>query len=131
MPDKRLYDTRFFAESFYTSDQLLAKKLRDEFRLTNERVVSSLTVHEIHRLVLKTDGKDVATMRSNTIRRDFQVIDVNYPIAIKSAELRNTHPMPMADSVIAATAIIEGCPLFTDDAHFKNIDGLKTVWCSH
>jgi len=130
MPDRRLYDTRFFAESFYTSDQQLAKRLREEFRLTTERLVSSLTIHEIHRLVLRTDGKEVATMRSNTIRRDFQVIDVDYQIALKSAELRNTRTMPLADSVIAATALIEGCPLFTDDAHFKNIENLKTVWCS-
>jgi toxin FitB len=130
MPDRHLYDTRFFAESFYTSDQQLAKKLREEFRLTAERLVSSLTIHEIHRLVLKTDGKDVANMRSNTIRRDFQVIDVNYQIAVKSAELRNNRTMPMADSVIAATALIEGCTLFTDDTHFKNIENLKTIWCS-
>ncbi len=35
----------------------------------------------------------------------------------------------MADSVIATTAQIKECPLFSDDAHFKNIDNLKTVWC--
>ncbi len=80
----------------------------------------SLTIHEFHRLVLKTNGKEVATLRSNTIQRDFQVIDVDYSIAVKSAELRSKHPMPMADSVIAATAQIEECPLFSDDAHFKN-----------
>ncbi len=131
MTSKRFYDTRFFAESFYTLNPQLAKKLIEEFRSTNEKLVSSLTIHEIHRLVLRTDGKEVAAMRSNTIRRDFQIIDVNYQIAVKSAELRNTHPMPMADSAIAATAIIHGCSLFTDDAHFRNIEGLKTVWCSH
>jgi toxin FitB len=108
----------------------LIKKLKEELRQDNERLVSSLTVHEIHRFVLRKEGKDVAKLRSNTIQRDFKVIDVNYQIAVKSAELRNTHPMPMADSVIAATALIEGCPLFTDDAHFKNIENLKTFWCS-
>lgn len=129
MPDRRLYDTRFFAEYFYSSDQQLVKKLKEELRSVNERMVSSLTVHEIHRVVLKKEGKEVATIRSNTIRRDFQVIDVDYAIAVKSAELRNKHQMPMADSVIAATAQIQGCPLFSDDAHFKNIENLKLIWC--
>lgn len=129
MPDRRLYDTRFFVESFYTSDPQLAKKLKEEFRSVKEKLVSSLTIHEIHRVVLKKEGKEVATLRSSTIRMDFQVIDVDYMVAVKSAELRNKHQMPMADSVIAATAQIQGCPLFSDDAHFKNIENLKTVWC--
>jgi predicted nucleic acid-binding protein len=130
MPDNRLYDTRFFVEYFYSPDKELVRKLKEELRLVNERMVSSLTIHEIHRIVLKKEGKEVATIRSSTIRRDFQVIDVDYMIAVKSAELRNKYQMPMADSVIAATAQIQGCPLFSDDAHFKNIEKLKVVWCN-
>jgi predicted nucleic acid-binding protein len=129
MPDRRLYDTRFFAEYFYSTDQQLVRKLKEELRAVNERLVSALTIHEIHRVVLKKEGREVATLRSSTISRDFQVIDVDYSIAIKSAELRSKHQMPMADSVIAATAQIQGCPLFSDDAHFKNIENLKIVWC--
>lgn len=125
---KRLYDTRFFAESFYTTDPQLANKLREEFKSQNEKFVSSLTVHEIYRLVLRTDGKVVAALRSSTIKRDFQVVDVDYEIAVKSAELRSKHQMPMADSVIAASAQIMGCHLFSDDAHFKQIRELHTVW---
>ncbi len=130
MPDRRMYDTRFFTEYFYSPDQLLLKKLKEELRLINEKMVSSLTIHEFHRIVLKTKGKEVASLRSSTIQRDFQIVDVDYSIAVKSAELRHNHPMPMADSIIAATAIIQDCSLFSDDAHFKSIEGLKTVWCS-
>ncbi len=129
MPNRRLYDTRFFIEYFYSTDKELVRKLKEELRLANEKVVSSLTIHEIHRFVLRSDGKEVATIRSSTIRRDFQVIDVDYAIAVKSAELRSKHRIPMADSVIAATAQIQGCPLFSDDAHFKIIENLQTVWC--
>ena len=129
MPDKRLYDTRFFVEYFYSSDKELVKKLKEELHSVNEKMVSSLTIHEFHRIVLKTKGKEVASLRSNTIRQDFQIIDVNYQIAVKSAELRGRHPMPMADSVIAATAQIKECTLFSDDAHFEKIENLKLVWC--
>ena len=129
MPDRRLYDTRFFVEYFYSNDPEFVRKLKEELRSVKERMVSSLTVHEIHRIVLKREGEEVATLRSNTIQGDFEVIDVDYKIAIKSAELRNKHQIPMADSVIAATAQIQQCPLFSDDAHFKNIENLKTAWC--
>jgi predicted nucleic acid-binding protein len=129
MTTSRVYDTRFFVEYFYSPDKELVGKLKQEFRSTNEKMVSSLTIHEFHRIVLKTKGKDVAALRSGTIQRDFQVIDVDYSIAVKSAELRAKHPMPMADSVIAATAQIKECPLFSDDAHFRNIENLKLIWC--
>jgi predicted nucleic acid-binding protein len=112
MSDRRLYGTRFFSEYFYSPDQQIEKKLKGELRTVNTRLVSSLTIHEIHRLVLRSDGKEVATLRSKTIRNDFIVIDVNYQIAVKSAELRSKHPMPMADSVIAATAQIERVSAF-------------------
>jgi predicted nucleic acid-binding protein len=36
----------------------------------------------------------------------------------------------MADSVIAATAQIHGCPVVSDDPHFQKIEGIKTRWYS-
>jgi predicted nucleic acid-binding protein len=129
MTTSRVYDTRFFVEYFYSPDKELVRKLKEEFRSKNEKMVSALTIHEFHRVVLKTKGKEVALLRSSTIQRDFQVIDIDYSIAVKSAELRAKHQIPMADSVIAATAQIKECQLFSDDAHFKNIENLKIVWC--
>jgi predicted nucleic acid-binding protein len=130
MPEICLYDTRFFVEYFYSDDTELLRKLKEELRSVTERMVSALTVHEIHRINLKREGKDVATLRSNTIRGDFKIVDVDYETAVKSAELRSRHQIPMADSVIAATAQIHECPLFSDDAHFKEIQNLKTKWCT-
>ena len=130
MHERRLYDTRFFVEYFYSEDTELLRKLKEELRSVKERMVSSLTIHEIHRINLKREGKDVATLRSSTIRRDFQIINVDYETAVKSAELRSTNPMPMADSVIAASAQIYECTLFSDDTHFKEIQNLKTKWCT-
>jgi predicted nucleic acid-binding protein len=89
-------------------------------------MVSALTIHEIHRINLEREGRDVATLRSSIIRGDFKVVDVGYETAVRSAELRSMHRIPMADSVIAATAQIHGCPLVSGDAHFKKIAELKT-----
>ena len=128
MPESRLYDTRFFVEYFYSDDDELLRKFKEELRSVKERLVSSLTVHEIHRINWLREGKEVAALRSNTIRRDFKIIEVNYEIAVKSAGLRTRHQIPMADSVIAATAQIHDCSVFSDDNHFKEIPDLKTKW---
>jgi toxin FitB len=129
MPNRCLYDTRFFFEYFYSNDPERVAKLKEELRSVKQRMVSSLTVHELHRIVMKKEGKVVANLKSSTIQADFEVIDVDYNIAIKSAEIRNKHQIPMADSVIAATAQLEQCPLFSDDPHFTEIENLKTIWC--
>jgi PIN domain nuclease of toxin-antitoxin system len=54
------------------------------------------------------------------------VVDVDYETAVRSAELRTWHRIPMADSIIAATTQIHGCPLISDDTHFHEIEDLKT-----
>jgi predicted nucleic acid-binding protein len=128
MPERCLYDTRFFVEYFFSEDQGLSRKLKQQLRSVKERMVSALTVHEIYRINLKKEGTDVAMLRSNAIHSDFTVVDVDYETAVKSAELRSNHPMPMADSIIAATAQFLRCPLVSDDAHFKEIPNLKTLW---
>jgi predicted nucleic acid-binding protein len=128
MPERRLYDTCFFVEYFYSENAELLRKLKDELRLVKDRMVSSLTVHEIHRINLLREGKDVAALGSNTIKRDFKIVGVDYKTAVKSAEIRTQHKMPMADCVIAATAQIYECSLFSDDNHFKEIENLKTKW---
>ncbi len=126
--DKRLYDTRFFFDYFYSDDAELVKKLKQEAKSTKEKFVSALSIHELHHISMKRSGKEVAALRSHAIFAEFTVIDVNYAIAVQSAELRSARKMPMADSVIAATAQVHGCTLISDDPHFRGIPNLKTKW---
>ncbi len=128
MPKKSLYDTRFFIEYFYSNNKVLIKKLKDDLKEVKERLVSTITIHEIHCINLYKEGREVATLRSKIISRDFKILPVDYYTAIKSSEIRSKYRMPMADSIIAATAQIYKCPIVTDDPHFKEIKNLKTRW---
>lgn len=128
MAESCLYDTRFFVEYFYSPNVEFRKKLKKDLKIVKERMVSSVVIHEIHQINLEREGKDVAVLRSNTIRGDFKIMNVDYETAIKSAELRSKHRIPMADSIIAATAQVIGCTLVSDDPHFKKIKNIKTKW---
>lgn len=130
MPESCLYDTRFFVEYFYSGDAEFRGRLKEDLKAVKERLVSALVVHEIHQINLEREGKEVAALRSHTIRGDFKVVDVDYETAVRSAELRSKHRIPMADSVIAAAAQINGCILVSDDPHFKKIENLQTRWYS-
>jgi len=128
MPERSVYDTRFLIEYFYSEDSEFLRRLKEDLRLVRERMLSALTIHEIHRINLEREGREVATLRSETLRRDFTIVDVDYEKAVRGAELRSRYRIPMVDSVIAATAQIHGCPLVSDDPHFQEIEDLKTRW---
>ena len=51
------------------------------------------------------------------------MVDTNILIRFFGAQAGT--PMPTNDIWIAASAIQHDCPLFTQDAHFKNVPGLK------
>jgi len=130
MPERSVYDTRFFVEYFYSVDSEFLRRLKEGLRSVRDRKVSVVTIHEVYRIDLEREGREVARLRSETIRRDFDVVDMEYETAVRSAELRSRHRIPMADSVIAATAQMHGCPVVSDDPHFQKIEGLKTRWYS-
>ncbi len=51
-----------------------------------------------------------------------RVIDLNAHIAMKASKLSLQHRLPMADSIILATAQAYECVIWTQDADFQNIE---------
>ncbi len=51
-----------------------------------------------------------------------RVVDLNAPIALVAARLSLTHRLPMADSIILATARAFDATLWTQDAAFEGMD---------
>ena len=125
---KTTYDTRFFVEHYYSKDPKIVDSTTLEIRQERDKAISSIVVHEVYRLTLQKDGRQTAALRTDLIRKDFAVIPVDEELAVASAELRQKHVIPMADSIIAATAISEGSPCVTDDPHIANIREVKTRW---
>ena len=124
----KVYDTRFFIEYFYTSDGDSLLRMKGLLRGTRLRYISSVTIHEVYNITLKREGRDVAQLRAEVLKRDFTVINVDPELAILSAEIRHKYGIPMADSVIAATAQKLNTPVITDDRHFKTIREIKVEW---
>jgi len=128
MPDT-LYDTRFFLAA-YSAERKLKPQVRSELQARKHRYASAITIHEVYRISLDGEGRDVAKMRKSAIERDFEIIDVDSDIAAESAEIKvsQSRDFPIADAIIAATAKLKRLICFTDDNHIKSIDTLKTRW---
>lgn len=55
------------------------------------------------------------------------VIELDTPLALSAAKLSVLHKLPMADSLILATARAYGATLWTQDADFRGVEGVKYI----
>ena len=125
---KTTYDTRFFVEHYYSSDPSVTESTTSEIRRERDKAVSSIVVHEVYSLTLQREGRQVAQLRAGLIGKDFEVIPVDEELAVTSADIRQEYGIPMADSIIAATASILRAVCVTDDPHIQKIREIKTRW---
>jgi predicted nucleic acid-binding protein len=124
--DNAVYDTRFFADLFYSTNESLNKRiLEQKFR---KRYTSAIVIHEIYRLALKREGRETARLKVVLMEKDFKVIAVDQQIAQLSAEFRHKYSLSMGDSMIAATASTLKAVCITDDPHFRQVNEIKTEW---
>jgi predicted nucleic acid-binding protein len=128
MPDT-LYDTRFFIAA-YASERGRKLQIKPELQARKRRFVSAITIHEVYRISLEGEGREVARIRKTSIERDFEIIDVDSEIAAESAEIKVSQgrDFPIADAIICATAKLRKLVCFTDDPHIRSMATLKTRW---
>ncbi len=91
---KAVYDTRFFAELYYSKDKNLLEKIRKE-KVRREKYVSTVVIHEVYRLALSREGRDTAKLKVAFLKQGFVVVPVDDQIAQVSAELRQKYNLSM------------------------------------
>jgi predicted nucleic acid-binding protein len=123
-----LYDTRFIAASYYPKNEDEAARIRSELTGAKPRSISSVTIYEVYKLSLESEGKQTADLRVQLLKQDFTVVNVDWAIARDAAIVWKKYRVPMADAIIAATAIRMNAPCVTNDDHLLNIKELKTRW---
>jgi len=125
---KAVYDTRFFIEHYYSKDEKVLQKTKEELRKTKQRYISAIVLHEVYQLSLAREGRETAVLRTTLLEKDFKIVDVDSEIAKSSAELRHKYRTSMADSIIAATSLLLNTICFSDDPHLKAVKEIKTKW---
>lgn len=125
---KMVYDTRFFIEHYYSREKAVLKKTKEAIRKVKERFISAIVLHEIYYLTLVYEGKETAILRTSLLEKDFKVVKIDAEIAKISADLRHKYHLSVANSVIAATALVLKATCLSDDPHFKEVNEVKTSW---
>lgn len=91
---------------------------------TSDLLVPSLTLYEVFKRVLQQRDEDAA-LQAIAVMQQGAVIDLDASLALTAARLSIEHRIPLADSVILATARTHGAVLWSQDADFKGIPGVE------
>lgn len=104
-------NANFFAEPILNPSQLL---------------VPTISFYEVFKRLLVTWGVDQANEAALVMKQGV-VIDLDISLALSAAQLSANLKLPMADSIILASARAHKATLWTQDADFKNLPNVQYV----
>ena len=89
-------------------------------------IVPSICIAEVVRSTFRQRGEEKAAEAAAQLRRRM-VVPLDAELATAAAEVGIETGLPMADSIILATARAHDATLWTQDAHFKDIEGVRYI----
>jgi len=89
-------------------------------------IIPTISIYEVFKRILVEKGKEQA-LEAIAIMYGGQVVDLTREIALIAAQLSCELKLPMADSIILATARSNDATLWTQDEHFKEIEGVQYI----
>ena len=89
-------------------------------------VVPTICMFEVFKRLSLQRGKEAALQAMGMLYRG-QLVALSDEIALQAALLSLEHKLPLADSIILATARAQKATLWTQDEHFKNLPGVEYV----
>jgi len=113
-----LVDSSGWLEFF--ADGKNAKYFSDAIENTNELLVSTINIYEVFKRILQQRDENSAIQAVALLHQGF-VIDVDSEIALMAGKISIEYKIPLADSIIYATAQKNNAILLTQDVDFKGL----------
>jgi toxin FitB len=90
----------------------------------DELIVPSLTIYEVFKRVLQQHDENDA-LRAVAVMQQGSVVDLDLRLALFAARVSLDMRLPMADSIVLATARLHQATLWTQDADFASLPGVR------
>ncbi len=110
----------------YLSDGPNAGFFEPPLSAPDKLIVPTLCLYEVFKVVLRERGEDQA-IQAAALMQQGRLIELSSPIALFAARLSLGSKIPMADSIVAATASLFEAVIWTQDEDFKNLKNVKYV----
>ena len=108
----------------YLADGANAAFFAPAIEQTTELLVPTLSIFEVFKSVLQQRDESQALQAIALMHRG-HVVDLTAPLALDAARLSRSIGLPMADSIMLATARAHGASFWTQDADFKDLPDVR------
>lgn len=110
----------------YFSDGVNADFFASAIESTDDLLVPTLTLFEVFKRILQ-QRTEAEALRAIALMRQGQVIELSDSLALGAARLSFEMKLPLADSIILYSARQYAAQLWTQDAHFEAVEGVRFV----
>jgi predicted nucleic acid-binding protein len=93
---------------------------------TDELIVPTVSVYEVFKRVSQQCGEGDA-LQAVALMQQGQIVGLSIHMALEAARTSIALGIPMADSIILATARTSDATLWTQDADFADVEGVRYV----
>ena len=87
-------------------------------------IVPTLSIYEVFKRVLQQRGENAA-LSAVAVMQQSEVVELTAPLALSAATIGVRYKLPMADSVMYATARAFDATLWTQDADFESLPHVR------
>jgi predicted nucleic acid-binding protein len=93
---------------------------------TKNLLVPVICIYEVFKKLLLQSGLSEAQTHVSDMKQG-KIIEIDESLALSAAKLSADLKLPMADSLVLAAARANNATLWTQDEHFKNLDGVRYI----
>jgi predicted nucleic acid-binding protein len=108
----------------YFSNGPGARHFSPPLKDTASLVVPVVTIYEVFKVILRECSENEALQAAAAMQKG-TVCDLTVNTALMASKLSLEHKLPMADSIILATAQLHDATIWTQDFDFKSLPGVK------
>jgi len=108
----------------YFSDGPNADYFEEPLGNTLELLVPTIILYEVFKVVCRQRGEDSA-LQAMALMQQCRIIELTTSIALFAAKLSLDKNIPMADSIILATAQTNDATLWTQDNDFEGLESVR------
>lgn len=110
----------------YLSDEPNADFFAPAIEDVGRLLVSTINIYEVFKRVLQ-QRDEASALQAIALMEQAKVVDVTAPISIDAAKVSAETKLHMADSLVLATARAHEAVLWTQDADFANVPGVRFI----